>query len=190
MKGEYQLTVPEDNICVLNIVLAIDPEFDAVGLLALVGEFSSGVKLSVLVFGNPHSPCGEFGTAGVEATRRHDQELAGQGVQFVCDRLVGDLVDHVVVSDLEDTSLLDAEICWGGLLNDGGVLDISHSPRVHLWLIRHRNAVLVDDSVVVSIDGRVNTHAEDVLVICGHDARANVGSPRDLGAVFIVNRHG
>lgn len=69
-------------------------------------------------------------------------------------------------------------------------MDISDSIRIGGWVIGHGNTLLINDSIVVAIYSGVHTHAEYVLMICGHDAWSDVGPPWNHGAVFIVDGHG
>jgi len=181
--------VPKNQVLVFDGIVSRSPLLHALRLLTLVGEFTRGEELVVLILGYPDWAGCEL--CALQAVRFGvgKDHLAGRGHQLVCDRVVCDRVDDVVVTDFEYAILLHAgrgtaagldDILLGGVSDEVGVVVI-------LW---HGNTILIVDCVFVSVQRGINTQREQVLVEWGHHAGTNVCTPRHGLAIFIVKGHG
>ena len=96
-----QLTMPEDNILVLNRILSVNPLLNTLRLLALVGEFPSSIELSVLVSGHPDRLGSEPSPTSSERVLACQHHLRRRCLQLVGDGVVGNWIDDVVIADFE-----------------------------------------------------------------------------------------
>ena len=183
------LTVPKDDVFVLYVLLALDPSLDALGAPALIGEFACGVQFIVLVLGDPDRLGGKLSTAEAVGILTDQKHLAGSSHKLVCNRLVGNWVGNVVIADLEDAVAIHAGVRCACRAHHGRLRGIAHKVGV-LLVFWHRNAVLVVDGVLKSINSRVNPQGEHMLVEGSHNTRTDVGTPRDGLAVLVVEWDG
>ena len=149
------LTMPKDDVFVLCAVFTLHPSLDALGAAALVGEFACSVQFIILVLRDPDGLGGKLSTAeavGILADQKH---LTGSSHELVRNRLIGDWVGNIIVTDLEDAVAIDASVrcaCRAYHRRLGG---IAHKVGIIL-VFRHRDAVLIVDGVLKSINSRVN----------------------------------
>lgn len=149
------LTVPKDDVFVLCVLLALHPSLDALSAAALVGELACGVQFIVLVLGDPDRLGGKLSTAEAVGILTDQKHLAGSSHKLVCNRLVGYWVGNVVVADLEDAVAIHAGVRCACRAHHRRLGGIAHKVGVFL-VFWHRNAVLVVDGVLKSINSRVN----------------------------------
>lgn len=147
--------MPKDDIFVLCVLLALHPSLDALSAATLVGELACGVQFIVLVLGDPDRLGGKLSTAEAMGILTDQKHLAGSSHKFVCNRLVSDWVGNVVVADLEDTVTIHASVRCACRAHHGRLGGIAHKVGVIL-VFWHRNAVLIIDGILKSINGRVN----------------------------------
>jgi|SRR5579859_5159983 len=88
------------------------------------------------------------------------------------DRIAGTLVDN-----LEDTGFGDIEISISRLVHDA-LLDGESSPVGVLLAHGNRMRLLNDKRILLSVDRRINTEREDVLMVRSEDLVVDNGSPR------------
>lgn len=177
--------MPQDKILILNVIIPCNPLLDTVTILALVGEFTRRKELIILVLGHPDRLGSENGTTNAKRARAGQQHLTRGGHQLIRHRLVSDGVDAGVVANLEHTVAVDAGVRCSTLSEDSLLCRVAHLPRV-VVVLGHGDAVLVEDSVLVSVDCGIHAEREHVLVEGCHDAGTDVGSPGDGGSGLLV----
>ncbi|KAI3479988.1 hypothetical protein L1887_57886 [Cichorium endivia] len=161
--------------------------------VGLVGVLAARPQLVVAVLGHPHVVSCKLGARICHRVRVRQQQLRRRHVHLVSDRLLRDGVDLVRVGDLERAVLHGCQI-RSALVRQHGLLHrVAHAVRVRqlvgLRAERHGHAVFVVHRVAVAVDARVDTHAEDVLVVgAQHTARHYVAVRRRLAR--IDGRHG
>lgn len=165
---------PHDDVLVLDVLLALDGIADAIHLLgALQREAAAGVQLVVLVLGHPHVVLRELSALALHTLRVGEQQLGGGRRELVADGLAADAVVAVGVDDLKHAVVLRRGVGERGRL-DGRLADlVVVAARVGLGVHGHRVRLLLDDGVGMTIDGRVDARAEDVLVVLGERTRVD-----------------
>ena len=107
-------------------------------------------------------------------------------VDLVRDRLAVDGIPHRSVLDLEHPVLLVVGIETAGLFDDRLLHVVTDAVWVEV-IARHGMRFIVDKSIVVPVNGRVDTEGEDVLMVNGKDAWMDNSAPRHLDA-FVDGR--
>ena len=167
---------PQHDILVDDLVLAVRPRPHTSPAARLVRVFAAGVQLAVAVPGHVEIVVGELGALVVEGVGVSDHFLEAGEMDLVADRFAVDGVAGGVVENLEGAGRVEIGIQAGGV-RDGGLLDgIANPVGVELGEGHWVNFV-VNETVGVPIDGRVDTEGEDVLMVDGEDARVDDGAP-------------
>lgn len=99
--------------------------------------------------------------------------------------MVSDGVDDVVVADLKYTVAVDAGLRCAACLEDTLFSGVANTVRIVL-VFGHRNGVFVVNCVLVAVKGGINAEGEHVLVEWSHDTGADVRSPWNGCAGFLV----
>lgn len=172
-------------IFVHDALLSIGPAAHAGAASRLVGVFASCVQLSVPVLHGVDRLVCELRSLMVERLRVRQDLLERRCVNLVCYRLAIDGVPHPSVLDFEDAVGVVIDIVAAGGLNDG----LSRGVTSTMWVeIRawHRVSLVVDQAILVAIDGRINSQRKNVLMMSSKNSRMNDSSPGYLNS--IVNR--
>lgn len=181
--------MPENHILILHCVVSCSPLLHALRLFTLICEISCGEELIILVFRYPNWTGGELCTLQAIGVRVGEEHLARRGHQLVCDWMMGNWVDDVVVADLENAVLVYACPGTAARLDDLLVGSVANEVGV-VVVLGHGDTVFVVDGVLVSIQRRVNAQREQVLVEGGHDAGTNICSPWYGFTIFVVEGDG
>lgn len=170
---------PNHQIGVLDLIPAVRPGTHAGPAARLVGVLAAGVELAVAVLGDVDVVVGELGAFVVEALRVGEHFLEGGGVDLVADGLAVDGVADGGVLDLEGSVDVVVDVDAAGFLDHRFFHHVARS----LWVqcrARHGVGFVVDESIVVPVDGGVDTEGEDVLVVGREHAWVDDCAPRDL----------
>lgn len=170
---------PNDHIRVLDIVAAVGPGAHAGAAARLVGVLAAGVELAVLVLGDVDVVVGELGALVVEAVRVGEHFLEGGGVDLVADGFAVDRVADGGVLDLEGSVEVVVGVDAAGFFDHGFFHHVAGSLRVQRGA-RHGVCFVVDEPIIMAVDGGVDAEGEDVLVVCGEYAWMDDCTPRDL----------
>lgn len=161
---------------------------------ALVGQLASSPELAIAVASNPVVVLGKLGALGNAALLVGQQHLRGGGDELVADILARDgiLLGRVLKLErpVEAGLGIDPRRLLHGVTVDLVVVAVRVCLGVHLVA-----AALLDDDLRVlivavavatkQVDGRVDAHGKDVLVVLGEDTRRN--NVAVLGRLTLVN---
>lgn len=140
--------MPQDNILILDVLIARGPLAEAGILPALVGELTRGPELLVAVAGDPDGPGGEEPGALVEGFRPHHEHLAGLRVQLVAGVLARDGVGPGRVEDLVHPALGQVEVVPTRPRDRGRLHAERAAEGVELRVVAHGDGVVVHDGVL------------------------------------------
>ncbi|KAH3664145.1 hypothetical protein OGAPHI_004859 [Ogataea philodendri] len=179
---------PDDRVGISHVFLSVGPFFQTGVDVRLVGELSSCVQLVVLVLGDPELLGSKVCSLGVERVVISKKHLSGRHQNLVANRSLGGLIDNVLVDDLVGSvgewRLLD--VTW--LVNNGSLGEESNVVWVKVRTGRHSFNIVVNNGVVVAVDGRVDSERQQVLVVGGHDKRTNICTP--IHSLVFLDWHG
>ena len=167
----------QDEVRVLNIVPSIRPRPHPRTAPRLIGVFAARVELAVFVLSNVDVVICEFRSFVMEAVRVCDHFLKWRGVDFVADRLAIDWVADGGILNFESSICVVISVQPAGVTHDGLLYRITYPGWVEVRT-RHGMRLLVDQSVVVAINGGVHSKREYVLVMRSQNARVHDGTPR------------
>lgn len=157
--GESE-SVPDDNVVVDDVVPVLDPGLDILSTDRLVGVVTGREWLAILVLGDPDGGLAELGSAPVPRARLGEEHLRANGHELVASGGQGYPVLHIGVDNLEDAAICKAVLDSTGSVDGGLLADVACTQRVQLLVPGHLNRVRVDERVLVTIDGRVDTDVE------------------------------
>lgn len=181
--------MPQDDVFVLDRLVSLRPKRYASIVAALVGELSRSPQLVVAILCDPNRLGSENTAAEVECLGSHHEHLTWDGVDLVSVRFPRDGIDARLVDDLEDSVLGKIHIVATWLFDCGRVNSESTAEGIKIRLVGYRDAVIVRNGVpLVSIQTRVDTETEQMLVVHGQHAGRNNRPPRNLEA--LADRHG
>lgn len=179
---------PDDDVLVLDVVLARGEGAHAGAAARLVGVLAAGVELVVAVGGDVDVVVGELGALEVEGGRVGEHLLEGRGVDLVGDGLAVDGVGDRRVLDLEGAVDVVVEVVAAGRGDGRAVHRVADAVGVEV-AAGHGVRFLVDEAVAGSVDHGVDAEGKDVLVVGGEDAGMDDGSPWD-GEPFVDGLRG
>ena len=181
--------MPNDNVLILDRIVATDPFLHTMRALALIRELASSVEFAILVFGDPDGFARVLGSRVAIRIDTRKDHLTGHGHQLVRNRLVRDGVDDIVVANLEDPVTRNIGVGSTRVLDHRRLRNVADLVRVVL-VLRHRYTVLVVHGILEPVNCRINAEGEQVLVEGCHHAGSDIRSVRDGLTILIVKRHG
>lgn len=173
---------PYHHVCVLDVLPPVCPRPHTGTASRLVGVLAAGVQLSVLVFGDIDVVVRKLGSLVVIAVLVRQHLLERGCVDLVGDRLAIDGIPHRRILNLEDPILLVVGIETTGLFDDRLLHIVTDTVRVEV-VARHGVRFVIDKSVLVAVNGRVDSEGEDVLMVRSKDAWVDDSAPRHLDAL-------
>ena len=175
---------PHNNVLVLDIVLAIRPAPYPRSSTRLVRKFTTGIELIVAMGRDEDGVTRKLGALMVEALLVRQHLLEGGRMYLVSHRPVIDWIPNGNVLDLEGASLFKVDVESTRLFNDRLLDVITHAVWVQLWISFHCVGFVIDKSILMAIQRRIDSKREDVLVMHSQHARVNNGAPRNFNAII------
>lgn len=165
---------PDDNVFVLDQIPPLDGVRHPIDLaLALERISTSRVELTIAVFRHPHVMLRELGSSGLSRLWVRQEKLCCEWREFVAHLVPADGVDLVGIDHLDDPIELRSGVEPAGPLH-GSVSDLVEiTSWVGSLVHPHRVRLLQVYRILVTVDGRVDSHAEEVLVILGQHPLAH-----------------
>lgn len=173
---------PNDNVLVDDALSALHRIRHTLDLfLALKRIAPPGIQLAVAVLGHPDMMLCKARPTHLDGIRVCEEELRRQWSELVRDRSAADGVLGCGVCDFDDTIEVRRGVEPRRALDGGGPDFVKVALRVRCLILRYRVGFLNQDGIAVTIDGRVDAHAEEVLVVLRQDA-----GPDDIAVVALL----
>lgn len=180
--------MPDDNVIISDVFVSGNGFGDTANFVRrLVGPDTAGVELLVSVLGDPVVVGGEGGSLSGNGAWLGVEHGGWSANDLVTNWLAGNRVDLVLVDNLEVSVGLNVRVQVARLFN--GPANVLEASALWILLIPWDSlGFLNHDSVLVTVNSRINSHVEDVLMRSGQNTWGDNVTP--LRLLAFVNQLG